>query len=145
MDKQLRGLNKARAQAKSDAATVRAGKKNIQKTIDQGMADLNKEYKNLYKNMKKAPVPTKIKVAKRVGNVALGLGAAAFTGIGYEMKKMFDRNMQLGARSKYGSSQDYPERPDTNKFGKKIDKKNIGGEVRGMGKAVRGINFKGVR
>ncbi len=50
MDKQLRGLNKARAQAKSDAATVRAGKKNIQKTIDQGMANLYEEYKNYSSN-----------------------------------------------------------------------------------------------
>ena len=58
---------------------------------------------------------------------------------------MFDRNMQLGARSKYGSSQDYPERPDTNKFGRKINKKNIGGEVRGKGKAIRGFKFGGIK
>ena len=145
MDQYLKGLKKARAKAKSDAATVRAGKKNIQKTINQGMADLNKKYENLYKNMKKAPLPPKIKMAKRIGNIALGLGTAAFAGAGYEIKKMFDRNMQLGARSKYGSSQDYPERPDTDKFGRKINKKNIGGEVRGMGKAIRGFKFGGIK
>jgi len=142
MDKQLKGLDKARAKAKSDAATIRAGKKNIQNTIDKGMADLNKKYADLYK---KAPLPPKIKMAKRIGNVAIGLGTAAFAGAGYEIKKMFDRNMQLGARSKYGSSQDYPERPDTNKFGKKIKKKNMGGEIRGKGKAIRGFKFGGIK
>jgi len=113
MDKQLKGLDKARAKAKSDAATIRAGKKNIQNTIDQGMADLNKKYADLYK---KAPLPPKIKMAKRIGNVAIGLGTAAFAGAGYEIKKMFDRN-----------------------------KKNMGGEIRGKGKAIRGFKFGGIK
>ena len=167
MDKYLKGLDKANKQMKKETAMakqafaeqakkIQKSKENLSKMVAQSKKnEKNIMYKNLEKALKSGKLsekqilnrlaPPKIKAAKRVGNIALGLGTAAFAGAGYEIKKMFDRNMQLGARSKYGSSQDYPERPDTDKFGRKINKKNVGGEVRGMGKAIRGFKFGGIK
>lgn len=167
MDQYLEGLDKANKQMKKEtemakrafadqAKKIQKSKDNLNKMIKQSkINEKNIMYKNLEKALKSGKLsekqilnrlaPPKIKAAKRVGNIALGLGTAAFAGAGYEIKKMFDRNMQLGARSKYGSSQDYPERPDTDKFGRKINKKNVGGEVRGIGKAIRGFKFGGIK
>lgn len=167
MDKYLKGLEKANKQMKKETAMakqafadqakkIQKSKENLSKMVAQSKKnEKNIMLKNLEKALKSGKLsekqilnrlaPPKIKAAKRVGNIALGLGTAAFAGAGYEIKKMFDRNRQLGARSKYGSSQDYPERPDTDKFGRKINKKNIGGEVRGKGKAIRGFKFGGIK
>ena len=138
MDKYLKGLDKANKQMKKETAMakqafadqakkIQKSKENLSKMVAQSKKnEKNIMYKNLEKALKSGKLsekqilnrlaPPKIKAAKRVGNIAIGLGTAAFAGAGYEIKKMFDRN-----------------------------KKNMGGEVRGKGKAIRGFKFGGIK